>query len=57
LPVETRLKDATVREFRDYADERVTFRSTCPTRQDEQALARVSEVKQVPVRSRGAYRG
>ena len=50
LPIETRLKDATVQEFLNYADEWVTFPLDLsdPGKMSE-ALARVSEVKGVSV--------
>ena len=50
LPIETRLKDATVQEFRNYADEWVTFPLdlSAPARMGE-TLARVSQVKRVDV--------
>lgn len=50
LPIETRLKDATVAEFRNYADEWATFPldlSSADKMSD--ALGRVSQVKRVPV--------
>ena len=50
LPIETRLKDATVQEFRNYADEWVTFPlDLSDAGRMSEALARVSEVKQVSV--------
>ncbi len=50
LPIETRLKEATVTEFKEYAEEWVTFPLDlgAPERMAE-ALARVSQVKRVPV--------
>ena len=50
LPIETRLKDATVSEFKNYADEWVTFALDLSSadRMGE-ALSRVSQVKRVPV--------
>jgi hypothetical protein len=50
LPIETRLNDATVTEFKNYSDEWVTF----PLGRGEvermaEALARVSQVKRVPI--------
>ena len=50
LPIETRLKDATVAEFKNYADEWVTF-SLDLANADKmgEALSRVSQVKRVPV--------
>jgi hypothetical protein len=50
LPIETRLKDATVRELRSHADEWATFPlDLADARQLGAALARVSEVKEVPI--------
>jgi len=50
LPIETRLKDATVAEFRHYADEWTTFPLDLSSAERMgEALARVSEVKRVPV--------
>jgi hypothetical protein len=50
LPVETRLKDATVRELRNHADEWVTLPlDLADADQLGAALARVSEVKEVPI--------
>ena len=50
LPIETRLKDATLQEFRNYADEWVTFPlDLSDTGKMSDALARVSEVKRVPL--------
>ena len=50
LPIETRLKDATVAEFKNYADEWVTIPLdlSAADRMSE-ALARVSQVKRVPM--------
>src|SRR5947207_9784786 len=50
LPIETRLKDATVAEFKNYADEWVTHPLDLgsPAKMHE-ALSRVSQVKRVPV--------
>jgi hypothetical protein len=50
LPIETRLKDATVAEFKNYADEWVTHPLDLgsPTKMHE-AFSRVSQVKRVPV--------
>ncbi len=50
LPIETRLKDATVAEYKNYADEWVTIGLdlSSATRMSE-ALSRVSQVKRVPV--------
>jgi len=49
LPIETRLKDPTVAEFKNYADEWVThpLDLASPTKMHE-ALSRVSQVKRVP---------
>jgi hypothetical protein len=49
LPIETRLKDATVAEFKNYADEWVThpLDLSSPTKMHE-ALSCVSQVKRVP---------
>jgi hypothetical protein len=50
LPIETRLKDATVRELRSHADEWATFPlDLADAGQLGAALARVSEVKEVPI--------
>jgi hypothetical protein len=50
LPIETRLNDATVTEFKDYADEWVTFPLDLGAADRmAEALARVSQVKRVPV--------
>jgi hypothetical protein len=50
LPIETRLKDATVQEFRNYADEWTTFELDLSNASKmSEALARVSEVKTVPI--------
>jgi G:T/U-mismatch repair DNA glycosylase len=48
LPIETRLRDATVAEFKNYADEWTTFPLdlSAPAKMSE-ALARVSQVKRV----------
>jgi hypothetical protein len=50
LPIETRLKDATVAEFKNYADEWVThpLDLSSPPKMHE-ALSHVSQVKRVPV--------
>ena len=49
LPIETRLKDATVRELRGHADEWATFPlDLADAGQLSAALARVSQVKAVP---------
>jgi len=49
LPIETRLRDATVSEFKNYADEWTSFPLdlSAPAKMSE-ALARVSQVKRVP---------
>ncbi len=50
LPIETRLKDATVAEFKNYADEWVTFTLDLSSAEKMgEALSRVSQVKRVPV--------
>jgi len=50
LPIETRLNDATVTEFKDYADEWVTFPLDLGAAERmAEALARVSQVKRVPI--------
>ncbi len=50
LPIETRLKDATVAEFKNYADEWVTFTLDLSSAEKmSDALSRVSQVKRVPV--------
>jgi len=50
LPIETRLKDATVSEFKNYADEWVTFPLDLGNAERMgEALGRVSQVKRVPV--------
>ncbi len=50
LPIETRLKDATVAEFKNYADEWVTFPlDLAAADKMSEALSRVSQVKRVPV--------
>lgn len=49
LPIETRLKDATVAEFKNYADEWVTIPLDLSSAQRmSEALASVSQVKRVP---------
>jgi replication fork clamp-binding protein CrfC len=59
LPIETRLKDATVAEFKNYADEWVTLPLDLSSAERmSEALGRVSQVKRVPVavaRSYGLY--
>jgi hypothetical protein len=50
LPIETRLKDATVTEFKNYADEWVTFPLDLGAAEKMgEALSRVSQVKRVPI--------
>jgi len=50
LPIETRLKDATVAEFKSYADEWATFPLDLSSADKmSEALSRVSQVKRVPV--------
>jgi hypothetical protein len=50
LPIETRLKDATVAEFKNYADEWVTFPLDLSNAEKMgEVLSRVSQVKRVPV--------
>jgi Dynamin family len=50
LPIESRLKDATVAEFKNYADEWVTFPLDLSSADKmAEALSRVSQVKRVPV--------
>lgn len=50
LPIETRMKDATVGEFKGYADEWVTISLDLSSAERmSETLARVSEVKRVPV--------
>jgi hypothetical protein len=50
LPIETRLKDATVTELKNYADEWVTLPlDMSSAEQMGEALARVSQVKRVPL--------
>jgi hypothetical protein len=50
LPIETRQKEATVSEYRNYADEWVTFPlDLASAERMSEALARVSQVKRVPV--------
>jgi len=50
LPIETRLKDATVAEFKNYADEWATFPLDLSSAEKMgEALSRVSAVKRVPV--------
>ncbi|HEX6136566.1 MAG TPA: dynamin family protein [Casimicrobiaceae bacterium] len=50
LPIETRLNDATVTEFKQYADEWVTFPLDLGAADRmAEALARVSQVKRVPI--------
>ena len=50
LPIETRLNEATVSEFKNYADEWVTFPlDLASADRMAETLARVSQVKRVPV--------
>jgi len=50
LPIETRLNEATVSEFKNYADEWVTFPlDLAQADRMAETLARVSQVKRVPV--------
>jgi hypothetical protein len=50
LPIETRLKDATVAEFKNYADEWLTLPLDLSSAERmSEALSRVSQVKRVPV--------
>jgi hypothetical protein len=50
LPIETRAKDATVSEYRNYADEWVTLPLDLSSAERmSETLARVSQVKRVPV--------
>jgi len=50
LPIETRLKDASVSEYKNYADEWVTFSLDLASADKMgEALSRVSQVKRVPV--------
>ena len=50
LPIETRLKDASVAEFKDYADEWVAFALDLASAEKMgEVLARVSQVKRVPI--------
>jgi hypothetical protein len=50
LPIETRQKEATVSEYKNYADEWVTFPlDLSAAERMTEALARVSQVKRVPV--------
>jgi hypothetical protein len=57
LPIETRLKDATVAEFKNYADEWVTFQlDLASAERMGEALSRVSQVKRTYQRwSSGSY--
>src|SRR4051794_10077782 len=49
LPIETRLKDASVAEFKNYADEWVTIQLDLSSADRvSEALSRVSQVKRVP---------
>ncbi len=50
LPIETRLKDATVSEFKNYADEWATFPLDLSSAEKMgEVLSRVSQVKRVPI--------
>ena len=50
LPIETRLNEATVTEFKNYADEWVTFPlDLAAADRMAETLARVSQVKRVPI--------
>jgi Dynamin family len=50
LPIETRLKDATVSEYKNYADEWVTIPLELSSAEKMgEALGRVSQVKRVPI--------
>ena len=50
LPIETRLKDATVAEFKNYADEWLTLPLDLSSAERmSEALSRVSQVKRVPI--------
>jgi hypothetical protein len=50
LPIETRLKDATVAEFKNYADEWLTLPLDLSSAERmSEALSRVSQVKRVPL--------
>jgi replication fork clamp-binding protein CrfC len=50
LPIETRLRDATVAEFKNYADEWMTLPLDLSSAERmSEALSRVSQVKRVPV--------
>jgi hypothetical protein len=50
LPIETRLKEATVAEFKNYADEWATFPLDLSSAERMgEAMSRVSQVKRVPV--------
>jgi Dynamin family len=59
LPIETRLKDATVMEFRNFADEWVTFPlDLAVASRMSETLSKVSQMKRVPVvlaRALGLY--
>jgi hypothetical protein len=56
LPIETRLKDATVAEFKNYADEWVTIPLDLSSADRmSEALSRVSQVKRVPVQLARKY--
>jgi hypothetical protein len=56
LPIETRARDATVAEFKNYADEWETFALDLASAQKmTEALARVSQVKRVPAATARKY--
>ncbi len=56
LPIETRARDATVAEFKNYADEWETFPlDLSSTQKMAEALARVSQVKRVPAATARKY--
>jgi hypothetical protein len=56
LPIETRLRDATVAEFKHYADEWVSFPLDLSSAgRMREALARVSQTKRVPVAEARSY--
>jgi len=56
LPIETRLRDASVSEFKNYADEWVTIPLDLSSAEKmTEALARVSQLKRVPVAQARKY--
>jgi hypothetical protein len=56
LPIETRLKDATVMEYRNYADEWATFPlDLADADRMSETLARVAQVKKVPAAAARAW--